>query len=112
MTENEVNERIRTLCRARSWSIYRLAKQSGITYSTLSTMLSQDNIPTISTLIKICAGFGISVSQFFNDSIPVTLEQEKHLKRWVRLSDEEQAGIERYIDYLLYCKDKDDVCAE
>lgn len=104
MSGNEINERIRALCRERSWTVYRLAKQSGITYSTLSTMLNQDNIPTIPTLMKLCDGFGISVAQFFDDGIPITLEQKKHLERWERLSDQEKSGIERYVDYLLQSK--------
>ena len=102
MSGNEINGRIRKLCEARSWTVYRLAKESGITYSTLSTMLSQDNIPTLPTLEKLCGGFGITLGQFFADEDrPVTPEQLRHLQRWTRLSQEEQTGIERYIDYLL-----------
>lgn len=102
MSGNEINGRIRMLCEARSWTVYRLAKESGITYSTLSTMLKQDNIPTISTLKKLCDGFGITLGQFFeNEDRPVTPEQWRHLQRWDCLSPEEQTGIERYMDYLL-----------
>lgn len=36
--------RIQELCNARGWTYYRLAKESGITYSTLSTMLNKENI--------------------------------------------------------------------
>ena len=102
MSGNEINGRIRKLCEARSWTVYRLAKESGITYSTLSTMLNQDNVPTLPTLEKLCAGFGITLGQFFEDEDrPVTPEQLCHLQRWIRLSPEEQRGIERYMDYLL-----------
>lgn len=104
MSGIEINERIRVLCRERSWTVYRLAKESGITYSTLSTMLNQGNTPTIATLVKLCEGFGITLTQFFDDGTPsptLTSEQREHLDRWVRLSPEEQQGLERYIDYLL-----------
>lgn len=104
MSGNEINERIRVLCRERSWTVYRLAKESGITYSTLSTMLNQENIPTLPTLAKLCDGFGITLSQFFEDGAQpqaLTPEQKIHLDRWERLSPEEQQGMERYIDYLL-----------
>ena len=102
MIGNEINGRIRRLCEARSWTVYRLAKESGITYSTLSTMLSQDNTPTFPTLEKLCHGFGITLGQFFNDdTLTVTPEQRRHLERWDRLSQEERTGIERFIDYLL-----------
>lgn len=102
MSGNELNGRIRELCRERSWTVYRLAKESGITYSTLSTMLNQENVPTLPTLAKLCDGFGITLAQFFDDGTqPLTPEQQKHLDRWERLSSEEQKGMERYIDYLL-----------
>lgn len=42
--------RIQELCNARGWTYYRLAKESGITYSTLSTMLNKENMPSIPTL--------------------------------------------------------------
>ena len=33
MQESEVITRIKYLCKTRNWTIYRLAKQSGITYA-------------------------------------------------------------------------------
>ena len=43
---NEINplERIQQLCDERGWSYYQLAKASGITYSTLNTMVNKQNI--------------------------------------------------------------------
>lgn len=102
MSGNEINGRIRKLCEERSWTVYRLAKESGITYSTLSTMLKQDNIPTIPTLERLCGGFGITLAQFFDDDrSTITPEQKYHLERWGQLTPEEQGSMERYIDYLL-----------
>lgn len=102
MKGNKINCRIIKLCEMRSWTVYRLAKESGITYSTLSTMLNQDNVPTIPTLEKICGGFGITLGQFFNDDVPIlTPADRKHLDKWSKLTAEEQRDIERYIGYLL-----------
>lgn len=58
-------ERIKELCEERNWSYYQLAKVSGITYSTLSTMINKQNMPSLPTLQKLCHGFGISVTDFF-----------------------------------------------
>ena len=104
MSGKELNERIRELCRERSWTVYRLAKESGITYSTLSTMLNQENTPTLPTLAKLCDAFGITLAQFFEGdfaALVLTPEHKAHLERWERLTPEEQQGMERYIDYLL-----------
>lgn len=64
MQEQEIISRIIALCSARGWTFYRLAKQSGITYSTLCTMLHKATAPSVPTLIKICRGFDISLSEF------------------------------------------------
>lgn len=65
---NEINplERIRELCDERHWSWYQLSKASGIAYSTLSTMLNKQNMPSLPTLQKLCQGFGISIAEFFD----------------------------------------------
>lgn len=104
MQEKEIIERIQALCKARSWTSYRLAKESGITYSTLFTMLHKANTPSIPTLIKICDGFGITLAQFFDgkdDSVLLSDADKDHLFRWNQLSGENQKAAEKYIGYLL-----------
>lgn len=104
MQENEIIVRIQALCKSRSWTYYRLAKESGITYSTLCTMLHKANYPSIPTLTKICNGFGISLAQFFdteNDGALFTEEQKTHLHQWDRLSDKNKEIAENFIAYLI-----------
>ncbi len=68
MKELQPLERIQELCQERGWSYYQLAKASGITYSTLNTMLNKKNMPSLPTLQKLCEGFGISITEFFDAS--------------------------------------------
>ena len=104
MQESDVIQRIKVLCDARSWTLYRLAKESGITYSTLCTMLHKTTAPSIPTLTKICHAFGISLSEFFDSNsdkaLLSTLEQN-HLRTWNNLTPENQQNAQKYIDYLL-----------
>lgn len=103
MPKFDVTNRIKELCNAYSWTYYRLAKESDITYSTLSTMLNKGTIPSIPTLEKICDGFGISLAQFFSeDSVAATLteEQRLHLIEWNKLSGENKVFSERFIHFL------------
>ena len=105
MEEHEVIIRIQELCKARSWTPYRLAKESGIPYSTLCTMLHKANAPSIPTLIKICCGFGITLSQFFDtDAEPLfrTIRQQEVLNQWELLTEENRRNTQEYIRYLLY----------
>lgn len=104
MQENEIIDRIKSLCESRSWTLYRLAKESNITYSTLCTMLHKANAPSIPSLIKICNGFGISLSEFFdtnNDVSLLTSEEKEYLHKWNKLSDENKLIANKYISYLL-----------
>lgn len=102
--ETEIIERIKALCEARSWTSYRLAKESGITYSTLFTMLNKANSPSIPTLIKICDGFGITLAQFFDgndDRVLLSDADKAHLDCWNRLSEENQIAAEKFLCFLL-----------
>lgn len=104
MQEKDIIGRIIALCEARSWTVYRLAKESNITYSTLCTMLHKANSPSIGTLIKICNGFGISLSEFFdkeNDCILLSDNEKEHLSRWNKLTVENQITVKKYIEYLI-----------
>ncbi len=85
MREADVLVRIQELCAARSWTYYRLAKESGIPYSTLSTMLHKTNIPSVPSLMKLCNGFGITMAQFFSpedEPAKLTRDQLSCLKKW------------------------------
>ena len=104
MQEIDVIKRIEALCQARSWTIYRLAKESGITYSTLCTMMHKAHAPSIPTLIRICNGFGISLADFFdksNDYVGLSDAQKQHLECWNALSPENQISANKFISYLL-----------
>lgn len=103
MPEIDVVKRIKALCASYGWTSYRLAKESGITYSTLNSMLNKGTTPSIPTLSKICDGFGISLSHFFaaDDTVAtMTSEQIKFLDSWKKLSEENKHNAEKYIQYL------------
>lgn len=69
MEQNYVLTRIREMLDQRNWSLYKLSQETGIPYSSLNSLFQKNNQPTITTLEKICAGFHISMSQFFEENI-------------------------------------------
>lgn len=98
-----VNERIKQLCKERGFSYYELAKRSEIPYSTLNTMLLKENQPSLSTLRKLCNGFGITLLQFFNtEAAPIALSdtQKECLALFDVLTPEEQALVIAYMKGL------------
>ena len=66
MIESKVVDRINELLENNRWKPYKLAKESGIPYSSLNNLLKHKNCPTIPTLEKICIGFNITLTDFFN----------------------------------------------
>lgn len=60
-------------------------------------------ISTIPSLEKICAAFGITLSQLFaegNAPVALTDSQRKLLERWARLSEDQQAVVFALIDKM------------
>lgn len=87
----------------RGWTEYQLAERSGLPQSTISSWYRKNMVPTVPSLEKVCAAFGITLSQLFaEDGEPVTLTspQRELLARWVRLDEEQQAAIFQLIDKM------------
>jgi len=92
--------RILELKEERSWSEYRLAKEAGISQSTISNLINRGNSPSISTLEKICDGFGITLAQFFDTEDSVTTftdEQRQFIKNWSRLTPSQKEKAEIFV---------------
>ena len=70
MEHNKLLSKIQELLDERNWSLYKLAKESNIPYSSLNSLFVKDNQPTVSTLEKICNGFNITLSEFFAENTP------------------------------------------
>ena len=93
MNELDPLERIKELCSERHWSYYQLSKAAGIPYSTLNTMLNKQNMPSIPTLQKLCRGFGITLSEFFDPGRGqngLTSEQKRCLSLFTALPAEDR----------------------
>lgn len=106
LKEFDATERIKELCMLRSWTYYRLAKESGIPYSTLNTMLHKTNAPSIPTLERICAGLGITLSQFFSmesEAAKLLPDQRSCLAAWNVL---DASGKELALAYMQGLKDR------
>ena len=71
MTVNDaVAKRITKLLSERNMSQYRLEQESGIQHGSMQCIMNGRNkTVTLSTLIMISRGFGISLVEFLNDDI-------------------------------------------
>lgn len=103
MNDFDVMGRINELCKMRSWSYYRLAKESGIPYSTLNTMIHKTYVPTVPSLMKICEGFGITLAQFFtveSESAKLSKKERDCLDQWRKLDGQSQVLAMAYMEGL------------
>ena len=85
----DILQEITRLRLERGWTEYQLAENSGLSQSTISTWYRKGQTPTIQSLDKVCAGLGISLSQFFaegTDAIILTGEQKELLNNWSALN--------------------------
>ena len=68
---------IRQLCTERSLTPNALSYKAGISQATVKSILNAESKnPGIVTLKKICDGFDITISEFFDDEIFRRLDQE------------------------------------
>ena len=93
----DTHSRLRQLMAERGWTAYRLAKEGGLSESTLANIFKRNTVPSISTLESICSAFGISLAQFFaeGEMVELTPELKELFDHWVALTPEQkQAALQ------------------
>ncbi len=67
-------------------------KICGLSQSTISNIYRRNAIPSIPTLEIICAGFGMTLSQFFADSemVELTPELKEVVEHWIVMTPEQK----------------------
>ena len=86
----------------RNWTEYRLSKECGLSESTLANIFRRNTTPSTNTLEVICAGFGITMSQFFaeDDMVEMTPELKELFDNWVGLTTEQKDVVMRIVQVL------------
>lgn len=105
MREEYVLKKVTQLLQERNWTLYRLAKESEISYSTLSNTFHRNNVPSVSTLMRICDGFGITLSEFFDEGgttvKQLTSSDQKLLADFHNLPRNDKNLVNAYMQGLL-----------
>ena len=87
----------------RGWTEYQLAERAGLPQSTISSWYRKRLVPSLPSLEKVCAAFGITLSQLFaegDDPVSLTPSQRQLLERWSRLREDQQAILFALIDHM------------
>ena len=95
----DAKARIRQLMDERNWSEYRLAIASGLSQSTVANIFNRNTTPSVATLESICAGFGITLAQFFaeGDMVELTQEQREMFAAWSSLTKDQKDVLRQLI---------------
>lgn len=99
----DILETISILRQQRDWTEYQLAERSGLPQSTISSWYRKGMVPTIPSLEKICAAFGITLSQLFSegdDPVSLTSDQKELLSRWSKLDKGQREVVLALIDKM------------
>ncbi len=88
----DVRIRLRELMQARKWTEYRLAKECGLSESTIANIFHRNANPSLATLEAICCSFGITMSQFFaeGDMVELTPQLRELFDGWAKLTPEQK----------------------
>ena len=91
----DIHAKLRKLLSERGWSEYKLAKNCGLSESTISNLFKRNTMPSLPTLEAICRGFNITLSQFFAEEEMVELSSElKELfDNFISLTPEQKKSI-------------------
>lgn len=92
-------EKIDKLRRLKGWSVYKLAEKCDVTPSTLANIFARGTLPSLSTLMAICKGVDITLSEFFADDVQTKETQEERalLRNYRKLSKKNQEAITQLI---------------
>lgn len=77
LIKNAIVLHLQNICKERNIRYNELATRSGVTPSTVYSLMDENRRDlSVITLKKLCDGLDITITEFFDDDIFKTLEQE------------------------------------
>ena len=76
----EISERLRTIRLAKNISVYRIAKETGISHNHITDLEHGRRNPSVETLKRLVVPLGITMSELFCDDETVAYLSEKERK--------------------------------
>ena len=72
-----IRKRVAYFLKQKNMNLWKLFKASGVPISTLSAFMNErTELVQLDTLLHICEGFGITITNFFEDDIFIEVEQD------------------------------------
>lgn len=106
MIEDKVYERIEYLSKIKHMSMYKLAKEAELPYSSLNNIIHRRTCPTIGTLEKLCKGLNITLTDFFDFELyplkddSLSEREDELVNKYRSLHPKKRTLLDAYIDGL------------
>ncbi len=113
MTVGEVQNRIQMLMDDRKWTYYRLAKEAGVTTTTITDIFKRDTFPKMELINSICAAFGMTFGDFSSfdmstsKNMPLTPQEARIVAYLRKLSAANRKAAEGYLEGLVVASEND-----
>lgn len=102
---------IKRLCEQKNMTPHALAKEAGISTSTISYLVNGKTKPQVCTVLMLCNVLGVRISDLFDSNVVsreisesgvqyITCEEEKLLNCYRGLSDRKKELLGIYVDML------------
>lgn len=92
-----------------NWSNYQLAKECGLSESTIKNIYNRNSMPHLDTLEAICNGFDLSLSQFLLEDdesfVPLNDDQLEFFNEWKLMRADEKHLVKEFIEFLNKTRD-------
>lgn len=64
----DIHDRIKQLCEKNKWSLSKLAKEAGLSETTVYDWYNENHFtPSRKAIDDVCSAFGITLSEFYSD---------------------------------------------
>lgn len=96
LDNKSVYDKVDAIRLKKGWTIYELAKKSGVAPTTIYNWRDRLSSPTLSLLDAVCAAFGITVIDFLLDGeelANLTEEQREIIRLWSTLTQAQKSSI-------------------
>ena len=95
----DIHARLKSLMNDRGWTEYRLAKECGLSESTIANIFRRNCTPSFSTLETICSALGITMAQFFSEGEMIELTPDIKLlfENYIGLTSEQKKAVMQLI---------------
>lgn len=98
---------LKKLCQQKNMTPHAVAKEAGISTSTISYLLNGKTKPQVYTILVLCNVLGVTVSELFDSKDngvftgDIAGEEEKLIDCYRHLSDKKKEMLRIYVDMLL-----------